>query len=43
MHAISVLFFGVGKEYVCIVRLHNAIEDEIKLARVSFELDNSAI
>ena len=27
-------FCLAGKEYVCIVRLHNAIESELKLAKV---------
>jgi H/ACA ribonucleoprotein complex subunit 4 len=28
---------GAGKEYVCIVRLHNAVESELKLARVCLQ------
>lgn len=36
---LSVALFGhctaaAGKEYVCVVRLHNAIESELKLAKV---------
>ena len=33
-------FTLAGKEYVCIVRLHEAIEKEAELAKVSVSLQN---